>query len=238
MEVTLMGHMGSDLTVVNAARVSFNKESQKLSSKKVYTNLGPIEIPILEEKDSKLIKYLAQHGHWTTFSHCFLSFKIKAPIFVARQLGKHQVGLSWNEISRRYVNYEPEFYNTHEFRLKPEGGIKQGSSEVIHEGSFEFNKQVDEHNKKSLELYNNLIRENICPEIARMVLPQNMMTEWWWSGSLYAFIRVCNLRMDKSAQKETRYIANLIYNELKKLYPVTCSNFFKDINQDKDVSSE
>ena len=123
MEVTLIDHMGSDLTVVNAARVSFNKESDWQS----IPEAGPVP-NLLNESDEKLINYLAKHNHWTPFAHTSLQFRIKAPIFVARQLGKHQVGLVWNEISRRYVDYEPEFYYPEYWRRRPDKK-KQGSSE-------------------------------------------------------------------------------------------------------------
>ena len=185
--------MGTDLSVVNAARVSFAKESDELS-----------------DKDEKLIKYLAKHNHWSPFGHASLQFRIKAPIFVARQLVKHQVGLVWNEVSRRYVDYEPEFYIPDVWRKKPEGSIKQGSSEETVEydiaGTIEYTKQT----------YKNLLREGIAPEMARMVLPQNMYTEWYWSGTLYAFARVCELRCKDDSQRETTaaYCAKRIWVNL------------------------
>jgi len=183
MQVNLIDHMGSDLTVVNAARVSFDKTSNELS-----------------HADIKLIYFLAKHQHWSPFSHAFLQFRIKAPIFVARQLGKHQVGLSWNEISRRYVDYEPEFYVPSKWRLRADN-IKQGSS------SEEIEYNVTSSMQYVQQTYDNLLREGVAPEMARMVLPQNMMTEWYWSGSLYAFARVCQLRLDSTAQVEVQEVA-------------------------------
>ena len=137
MEVTLIDSMGSDLNVVNAARVSFAKESEWEDNEPQYDGSGAFGwaavkkegdwIFRLSEKDQRLISYLAKHNHWTPFAHCFLSFRIKAPIFVARQLVKHQVGLAWNEVSRRYVDDEPEFFLPKEWRTRPEGNVKQGS---------------------------------------------------------------------------------------------------------------
>ena len=189
--------MGTDLSVVNAARVSFAKVSNELS-----------------DKDEKLINYLAKHNHWSPFGHASLQFRIKAPIFVARQLVKHQVGLVWNEVSRRYVDDEPEFYIPKEWRLKAEDK-KQGSSEETIEynidGSIQFVKQT----------YDNLLKAGVAPEMARMILPQNLYTEWYWSGTLMAFARVCNLRCAKDTQWETQQIANQIHYEARQLFPIS-----------------
>lgn len=197
MKVSLIDYMGSDLTVVNAARVSFNKESQRVK------NGNQMD---LSEADQKLIKYLASHGHWSPFSHCFFQFRIEAPLFVARQLIKHQVGLAWNEVSRRYVDYEPKFYVPTHWRKRADN-VKQGSSDE--EIPFSIQSAVN----VALTKYNDMLEEGIAPEVARMVLPQNMYTEWYWSGSLYAFSRVVNQRLDKTAQKETRDIADMISQE-------------------------
>lgn len=188
--VQLIESMGSDLSVVNAARVSFAKEHNEVT-----------------EGDEKLIGYLAKHGHWTPFAHAFLSFRIKAPIFVARQLVKHQVGLAWNEVSRRYVDDEPEFYWPKVWRGKPENA-KQGSTGVV-------DWQIDPHTALiALETYTSAIKHGVAPEQARMVLPQNTMTEWIWSGSLAAFARVCKLRLDPHAQAETQEIAKKINEQV------------------------
>ena len=189
--------MGTDLSVVNAARVSFAKESDEFS-----------------DKDAKLINYLAKHNHWSPFGHASLQFRIKAPIFVARQLVKHQVGLVWNEVSRRYVDDEPEFYIPSEWRLKADDK-KQGSSDETIEynlgSTLEFIKTT----------YQNMLKANIAPEMARMILPQNLYTEWYWSGSLMAFARVCNLRCKPDTQWETQQIANLIDIESKQHFPTS-----------------
>ena len=209
MNVDMIDSMGSDLSVVNAARVSFHKESQWQRN---IPSRGNYE---LSDKDEKLIKYLAEHNHWSPFSHASLQFRIKAPIFVARQLVKHQVGLSWNEVSRRYVDDEPEFYLPNTWRLRPHKSIKQGSSDetIIYDISSTM--------QYVLQTYNNLLEANVAPEMARMVLPQNMYTEWFWSGSLYAFARVCNLRLKEDAQAETRAIAEQIKNLTENKFPIS-----------------
>ena len=197
MNVHLVDSMGTDLSVVNAARVSFAKESDGFS-----------------DKDEKLINYLAKHNHWSPFGHASLQFRIKAPIFVARQLVKHQVGLVWNEVSRRYVDDEPEFYIPSEWRLKADDK-KQGSSDKFIEYNIESTMEYVK------ETYNNLLKADIAPEMARMVLPQNLYTEWYWSGSLMAFARVCNLRCKPDTQKETQVIAQMIDYESKQKFPVS-----------------
>jgi len=197
MNVHLVDSMGTDLSVVNAARVSFAKESDEFS-----------------EKDAKLINYLAKHNHWSPFGHASLQFRIKAPIFVARQLVKHQVGLVWNEVSRRYVDDEPEFYIPSEWRLKADDK-KQGSSDEFIEYNIESTMEYVK------ETYNNLLKADIAPEMARMVLPQNLYTEWYWSGTLMAFARVCNLRCKEDAQKETQYIAHSIDSLCRTQFPVS-----------------
>ena len=206
MDVELIDHMCSDASVVNAARVSFGKRIKEMS-----------------EGDTKLIKYLAKHNHWSPFGHASLQFRIKAPIFVARQLVKHQVGLTWNEISRRYVDYEPEFYDVDKWRGRPVDK-KQGSSEENIEWrnrSIRTSALQDQVENVALANYNLMIGAGVAPEQARMILPQSMMTEWYWSGTLYAFARVCNLRCAEDAQYETRIVANLINDECEKLFPIS-----------------
>lgn len=196
MSAELIDKMGSDLSVVNAARVSFAKEHKEL-----------------QDNDPKLINYLAVHKHWTPFAHCFLSFRIKAPIFVARQLVKHQVGLAWNEVSRRYVDDEPEFWFPEVWRSKPVNA-KQGSSginDMVTPGG-DLVEWAYSQTQEQLNLYNEMIGNDVAPEQARMILPQNTMTEWVWSGSLAAFARVCKLRLDPHAQQETQEIARQIYD--------------------------
>ena len=197
MNIQLIDKMGGDLSVVNAARVSFAKKKD-----------------VIDQSDEKLIKYLADHDHWSPFGHTTLQFLIKAPVFVARQLVKHQVGLVWNEVSRRYVDYEPEFYVPFMWRGKPENK-KQGSSELEYE--YDITPLVDEAKR----VYNNMLEEGIAPEMARMVLPQNMMTEWYWTGSLMAFARVCNLRNKPDSQEETRMITQQMSRHLLDHFPIS-----------------
>ena len=209
MQVTLLDKMGSDLSVVNAARVSFDKTSDWQID---YNG------KVLNDADRKLISYLATHNHWSPFSHAFASFRIKAPIFVARQLVKHTVGLAWNEVSRRYVNSEPEFYLPDYWR-KSATNVKQGSSEESIRGSDNYMEAAERYVRELNSLYNGMIQGGICAEQARMMLPQNTMTEWIWSGSLYAFARVCNLRLDSHTQKETQEIAKQISDYMIELFP-------------------
>ena len=227
MEVTLIDHMGTDLSVVNAARVSFSKESDWEN----ITPAGPVP-NLLKQSDEKLIAYLAKHKHWTPFGHCSVSFRIKAPVFVARQLGKHQVGLVWNEVSRRYVDDDPEFYYPEYWRGRPTDK-KQGSSEEeidINPPGASGPAMVDDYHhavKKCLWTYKHLLRKGVAPEMARMVLPQSMFTEWYWTGSLIAFSRVCSLRIKEDVQEETRDIAQMIDVECEKLFPVSWVQLMK-----------
>ena len=198
-KVDLIDHMGNDLSVVNAARVSFGKVVTELT-----------------EKDVRLINYLAKHNHWTPFAHTSITLRIKCPIFVARQLGKHQVGLVWNEVSRRYVDEEPEWFLPASWRSSPETNIKQGSGQAL----IEFdNTKIRRIVSACLETYLHMIDIGVAPEQARMLLPQNMMTEFIWTGSLAAFVRVCKLRLDPHTQKETQDVAKEISTILESLYP-------------------
>lgn len=214
---------GTDLDVVNAARVSFHKESTWEIDGFEYDGTGQ-EYPLKElaQRDVKLINYLAKHGHWTPFGHINATFVIKAPIFVARQLAKHQVGLVWNEVSRRYVDEEPEFWMPLTWRGKAENA-KQGSSDL----PVELKKAGSEYPSMSfvlemaLSAYKGLLEEGVAPEQARIVLPLNTMTEWWWTGSIAAWARVCKLRLDPHAQLETREIAESISRELAAAFPVS-----------------
>ena len=207
MEVRLVDHMGSDLTVVNAARVSFAKTSEWDSIPEAGQMKG-----FLKYEDERLIKYLAKHDHWSPFGHASMQFHIKAPVFVARQLVKHQVGLVWNEVSRRYVDDEVEFYEPTEWRLAAENK-KQGSSDE----TVPFS--VTPTHEWCRQTYKNLLNAGVAPEMARMILPQSMYTEWYWSGTLYAFARVCNLRCKPDAQKETQMVADQIDVLAEELFP-------------------
>jgi len=217
IEATYIDHMGSDLSVVNAARVSFGKKSE--------WNPNYRDEPPLYPKDEKLIKYLAKHKHISPFGHAFASFHAKAPIFVARQLVKHKF-LRWNEISRRYVDEDVDLYY-------PPNDVWRGRSEDKKQGSdgevdlkypamdgFLLDDLIEENEAQRL-LYRNLLKAGVAPEQARMVLPQSTMTEWYWSGSLDAFADMCNLRCKNDTQYETRVVANKISEKLLDLFPVS-----------------
>jgi thymidylate synthase (FAD) len=245
MGVDYIDHMGTDLTVVNAARVSFDNESKELN-----------------DKDRKLIRYLAQHEHWSPFAHPQISLRVKAPIFVARQLAKHQVGFAWNEVSRRYVDTFAEIYLPNKWRKRAED-IKQGSDDdevdvsafsfikngrVLTEMSSPYHLNKDIHNNlywkeypdikpeeeitpakyavQELlytleEMYENLLELGVCPEQARMILPQATYTEWIWTGSLLAYSRMCKLRLDSHTQRETQEVAQMISDIIQPLFTVS-----------------
>lgn len=203
MKVEYVDHMGGDVNVVNAARVSFAKEVSEFDL----------------EKDSKLINYLAKHNHFTPLAHTSVTIRVKAPIFMARQFVKHQIGLVWNEESRRYIDDEPEFYIPSVLRGRPVNA-KQGSSEDLVSSEL-FTQMILTESKNCLDLYNRLLDADVAPEQARMVLPQNTMTNWMWTGSLVAFSRVVNLRLDVHAQKEAQELAAMIGDVVSPLYPVS-----------------
>jgi thymidylate synthase (FAD) len=209
ISVELIDKMGTDLSVVNAARVSYSKTKD-----------------VFDAKDEKLIKYLAEHEHWSPFAHASMQFRIKAPVFVARQLVKHQVGLVWNEVSRRYVDFPPEIYRPDAWRGRPVNS-KQGS-----DGEVELGQTIDHNLETTMQscliLYNTMIQKGVAPEQARMVLPQSMMTEWYWSGTVYAFARVCNLRCKPDTQKETQDVANEI-DKLAKDAPLLSWKYLRKI---------
>jgi len=208
IEVNYKGHMGNDLTVCNAARVSFGKETEwDYEESDAYSFKQH-----LKTKDRKLIQYLAKHKHISPFGHCFASFHIKAPVFVARQLVKHKF-LRWNEISRRYVDSEPEFYVPDTYRGRSLNK-KQGSAGKVTVSDNGFN-------EIAMTEYEFLLDLGVCPEQARMVLPQSMMTEWYWSGSLDAFADMCKLRCAPDTQAETAEVAWGIDLKMVDLFPVS-----------------
>lgn len=204
MNVNLIDHMGSDLSVVNAARVSFGKAKETL-----------------DLADEKLIGYLARHEHWSPFAHTALSFRVTAPIFVARQLAKHQVGGAWNEESRRYIDEDPTAYCPSTWRARADN-VKQGSGEALHPGDAHLVDMIyDTALQDALETYKTLLLSGVAPEMARMVLPLSTNTSWIWTGSLLFFSRVCRLRLDSHAQQETQTIARWIADWCDKLFPVS-----------------
>ena len=214
IEATYIDHMGNDLSVVNAARVSFGKTSKLICTNLV---LGTYD---MSKGDKSLIKYLAKHKHTSPFGHAYAKFHVKAPIFVARQLVKHKF-LRWNEISRRYVTDNIEFFYPDTYR-QAAADKKQGSGGTVSDvvGNLSIEK-VTSANAKSLITYQELLDRGVCEEQARMVLPQSTMTEWYWSGSLDAFADMCNLRCKPDTQAETREVANQIDRIMVGNFPVS-----------------
>lgn len=214
MKATYIDHMGTDLSVVNAARVSFGKKSDwdwEVDKEEFPDYAGGLLAP-LKEKDVKLINYLAKHDHWTPFGHTAITLHIKAPLFVARQLGKHQVGFVWNEISRRYVDDEPEFYVPEVWRGRSEDK-KQGSDGVVSNIGINWD--------FSLIIYSELLDRGVAPEQARMVLPQSTYTEWYWTGNLYGYASMYKKRISPDTQWETQQIAKQIGEIIEPLFPVS-----------------
>jgi thymidylate synthase (FAD) len=206
IKVELVDHMGSDLSTVNSARVSFDKEVESV-----------------EVRDEKLIKYLADHKHMTPFRHNQIQVRCHAPIFLARQLGKHQAGLSWNEVSRRYVDSEPEFFTPEEWRGRPAGSIKQGSTDLAEDVSEEVSWVYRDILSNLEQRYKQLLGAGVAPEMARMVLPQSMMTSWYWTGNLLAFAHVYKERIAEGAQLEAQHFAKELDKVIRPLFPVSWS---------------
>lgn len=205
--VELVDFMGDDLRVANVARVSFDKWKEEF-----------------DEKDVKLIDYLARHEHTSPFRHVQVSVRCTAPVFLARQLGKHQVGLSWNEVSRRYVDVGLEFFVPDSWRSRPTDGMKQGSGsgELSYESIWAFSSIEEDyqaHIEESIQLYDHMIEQGVAPEMARMVLPQSMMVSWVWTGSLTSFFHIYRLRAEAHAQKEAQDFAQLIEEVVQPLFP-------------------
>ena len=202
MKVEHIDHMGNDDSVVNAARVSFAKQADQYTA----------------DQNARLIKYLARHNHWTPFAHAFVTLRFKAPIAIHAQCVKHQIGFAMNTVSRRYVSDKPEFFMP-EFRLAPEGSVKQGSGEV-HPDNAHWQVNYEDLMNKAVDLYLMMIDGDVAPEQARFVLPQGVMTEWVWSGSLQAWARFYTQRIDPHAQQEIQYLAREVDKIVGALYPV------------------
>jgi thymidylate synthase (FAD) len=204
MQVELLDSAGGDLSIVNSARVSFAKVAEEVG-----------------DKDVKLIKYLAKHKHMTPFRHNFIQLRCKVPVFLARQLMKHQAGLSWNEVSRRYVDSGIEIYSPDTWRERPDSSIKQGSGDELKENANARVKRLyEQHMAEAVRFFEILIAEKVSPEMARMVLPQSMQVEFIWSGNLLAFAHVYNLRAGDGAQKEAQDFAQLLHEAIAPAFPV------------------
>ena len=219
MQVQYIAHSGNDLLVVNAARVSFAKESKQFN-----------------DKDQKLITYLAEHTHWLPFRHPQVTLRCKAPMFVARQVGKHQTGFSWSEESRRYIDTPPEFYWPDKWRKRADNK-KQGSSDEVFETEplvaireWERGQVVAAPSKLQslmVAMYNGLVALGVAPEQARMILPQNMMVNWVWTGSLLGWAQMCKVRLADDAQRETQEFARKVQDVVAPLYPVSWDNLMR-----------
>jgi thymidylate synthase (FAD) len=214
MNVELIDYMGSDLSVIDAARVSFDRKSEWDTIK---DNDGTTK-HVLNNKDARLIKYLAEHNHWTPFSHPQITLRITIPIYVARQLAKHQVGGTVNEVSRRYVKYVPKLDMPTRWRRAAEN-VKQGSSDELVKIDSSMESQIKNTMDAVTRLYEDLLLMGVCPEQARAVLPVCSETTWILTGSLYFFARVCRLRLDPHAQKETRDVAERISSIMNEIFP-------------------
>jgi thymidylate synthase (FAD) len=218
--VELLETFGNDLTVVNAARVSFAKESKEMTN-----------------GDRKLIRYLAKHNHITPFFHPQVRFRIKMPIFVAREWFRHTIGFARNEVSRRYVDFEPECWLPSVDGIRErDPKLKQGSKETAVDNAGDVYSKMKDCMDYAVKAYNELIEAKVAPEIARAVLPQSMYTEFIETGSLYAYARLCNLRLDPSAQAEIRRYAELIADSLRDAFPeswVALEENFKSTVQEK-----
>lgn len=201
--IELLDVFGNDLTIVNAARVSFNKESTELNS-----------------KDEKLIQYLAKHNHITPFFHPQLRFRIKMPIYVAREWYRHTIGFARNEVSRRYVDTPPECYNPQDIRAR-DANLKQGSKLTNVENNMEIALKIKDIQDKVLCEYEELLSLNVAPEVARGILPQSMYTEFIETASLAAYARLCKLRLDPHAQKEIQEYAKVLSELIEEKFPMS-----------------
>ena len=203
--IELLGCFGDDLTVVNAARVSFSKESKQLT-----------------EGDKKLITYLAKHNHVSPFFHPQIRLRIKMPIFVAREWYRHTVGFARNEVSRRYVDTEPDCYLPEISSIRErDPNLKQGSKPTAADNAEYAKECIEELTYSAIHTYNALLEAKVAPEVARMILPQSMHTEFIETASLYAYARLCKLRLSPDAQHEIRLYAEALSNLLEKEFPVS-----------------
>lgn len=220
IKVELLDFMGTDLDVVNAAKVSFANESE-WEWKTEYESGVPVnDTPVLSVKDTKLINYLAKHDHWTPFAHTALKFRIAAPVPIRTQCFKHKVGMVENEESRRYISTTPEIFIPEFFRSKPEGSIKQGSGDE-HKDSEYWLEQYTIQTQASVALYNRMLTDGVCPEQARFILPQGAIVNWIWTGNLVSFANFYNKRTDTNAQREVQVVAELVGSAVESIFPVS-----------------
>ena len=211
--VEYVSHMGDDRTIVNAARVSFGKEVEKVS-----------------EKDKKLIKYLIKHRHTSTLEHCVITFRFKVPLFIRSQHHRHRTW-SYNEISRRYTDFNLEVYQPKEFR-KQSASNRQASTDDTFDPMMPSDTLntlashlVREHHKSSLQLYEKLMDAGICREQARGVLPQNLYTEYYGTCNLNNLLKFIDLRIHEGAQWEIQQVAKAVLEITSDLFPITYESY-------------
>lgn len=219
MRVEYVDHMGTDLSVVDAARVSFNKKSTWGETYDSDED-GYYLKPALKEADAKLINWLAKHNHWTPFAHTAITLRMQAPVPIRTQCFKHKAGFVENEESRRYISGKPQLFIPESFRKSPEGSIKQGSGDV-HEKSEYFKEIYDLMCHNMIDEYEEMIKNGVCPEQARFILPQGVEVNWMWTGSLAAYARFYKQRTDPHAQKEVQDLAKMVGDIIEPLFPVS-----------------
>lgn len=214
IKVEYLDHMGDDLAVVNAARVSFNKESEYEWGSTYEDRMK------LSESDTKLINYLAKHDHWTPFAHTALKFRVAAPVPIRTQCFKHKIGMVENEESRRYISTTPEIFIPEFFRSKPEGNIKQGSA-GCHQDNELLLSEYKRCAQNNVDLYESMLKRGVCPEQARFILPQGAVVNWIWTGNLVSFANFYLKRTDPNAQKEVQMVAELVGKEIEQIFPLS-----------------
>ena len=237
MHSLYINHMGNDDSVVNAARISMDKladmytpeQNQQLikflalgmSSKDLEKDIEVLSIGQLSNQEIKeiLFEYKNKATHWTPFAHTAVSLRMKAPVPIRTQCFKHKQGLVENEESRRYINSTPELFIP-EFRLRPEGSIKQGSAGTHPDNKYWVNRYTEECNHM-IQTYEDMIANNIAPEQARFVLPQGCEVNWIWTGNVLAYANFYNKRSDNHAQKEIQKLAEQVSNIIAPLYPMS-----------------
>lgn len=213
MKVEYVDHMGNDLSVINAARVSFDKQSE-------YELDETLEFYKVKNEDQKLIKYLASHNHWTPFAHTSISLRVGAPVPIRTQCFKHKQGFVENEESRRYISSVPELFVPKFFRNKPEGSVKQGSSGIHPRDEYWTDEYLYQCNC-AINTYMEMVEDGVCPEQARFILPQGVMVNWIWTGNLYSFANFYKKRTDPHAQVEVQEVAKLVGEVVESLFPLS-----------------
>lgn len=222
MKAEYINHMGDDLMVVNAAKVSFDKASDwERQHFNPVTREEDVELRVMSEKDERLIAYLARHNHWTPFAHPQITLRMDAPVPIRTQCFKHKQGFVENEQSRRYISSTPDIHIPDVFRsAPPKGGAKQGSGEKHYKSVYWRGVYLEQVNR-AVHIYEAMIADGVCPEQARFVLPQGARVQWYWTGSLAAYARFYGQRTDPHAQEEVRVLAQMVSEIIVPLFPVS-----------------